>query len=185
MIFGPDGHLYVPSFLSDAVLKYEGQTGAMIRSIGGGFLGTLSNPRTILFHPTRGTIIVSSAGSNEIKEYDPDSGFPHGEFVSFGPRPTGMVFGPDGLLYVTSDTQNQVWRYDGQNGSLVDTFVPAGSGGLNGGTFVFFQGEIPPPVPAASIWGLTVMGLLVATAATLLLTQRLRITTSYEFRANT
>ena len=44
----------------------------------------------------------------------------------------GIVFGPDGNLYVTSRGTDQVLRYNGSTGAFIDAFVPARSGGLEG-----------------------------------------------------
>ncbi len=45
--------------------------------------------------------------------------------------PTGLVFGPDGNLYVISNDNDQVIRYNGETGEFIDAFVSEGSGGLN------------------------------------------------------
>jgi WD40 repeat protein len=53
--------------------------------------------------------------------------------------PTGLTFGPDNNLYVASLIGSNVKRYNGQTGEFIDTFVPAGSGGLvNGATGLTF-----------------------------------------------
>jgi len=49
--------------------------------------------------------------------------------------PRGLVFGPDGNLYVLS-TSNQVLRYNGNTGAFIDVF--ASGGGLSGPTFQVF-----------------------------------------------
>lgn len=45
-------------------------------------------------------------------------------------RSTGMVFGPDGNLYVGSLNTNEVLRYSGAIGAFLGAFVTRGSGGL-------------------------------------------------------
>lgn len=45
--------------------------------------------------------------------------------------PTDMVIGPDGLLYVAGFGSSNVQRFNPSTNALVDTFVSAGSGGLN------------------------------------------------------
>jgi CSLREA domain-containing protein len=46
-------------------------------------------------------------------------------------NPNQAVVGPDGRLYVTEEGLDTVRRYDTATGALIDTFVAAGSGGLN------------------------------------------------------
>ena len=42
-----------------------------------------------------------------------------------------VLFGPDGLLYVSSNLTDEVLRFDAATGQFVDAFVTAGSGGLD------------------------------------------------------
>src|SRR5262249_42133957 len=53
-------------------------------------------------------------------------------------RPHGLVFGPDGNLYVSDENTSAVFRYDGATGASVNAFVPAGDGGLAHPTRVLF-----------------------------------------------
>jgi streptogramin lyase len=45
--------------------------------------------------------------------------------------PSKAICGPDGNLYVSSQDNDRILRYDGTTGAFIDAFVPAGSGGLN------------------------------------------------------
>ena len=46
-------------------------------------------------------------------------------------NPYVVMVGPDGLLYVGGHTSDNVVRYDATTGAYVDTFIAAGSGGLD------------------------------------------------------
>lgn len=57
--------------------------------------------------------------------------------------PRGLVFGPDGNLYVASAGTNEVYRYNGNTGVFIDVF--ASGGGLNGLWGIEFA-PVPPPI---------------------------------------
>lgn len=76
-------------------------------------------------------VLVSSRFSNTIVRYS-DAGELVGAFAS-GPElqnPNGIAYGPDGNLYVGLGDAGAILRYDGRTGAFIDTFVPAGLGGL-------------------------------------------------------
>ena len=52
--------------------------------------------------------------------------------------PSGLAFGFDGSLYVSSFFTDNVLRYRGDNGTFIDEFVPTGSGGLDGPSDLLF-----------------------------------------------
>jgi streptogramin lyase len=86
-----------------------------------------------------GNIFVGSATTSSVFEIDGYTGKINDSFVPSGSgglyAPHGVTFGPDGNLYVTGLSQSTtnlggILRYDGTTGAFIDTFVPAGSGGL-------------------------------------------------------
>jgi DNA-binding beta-propeller fold protein YncE len=85
--------------------------------------------------PTRAAeLLVSSDNTGEILRYGGTGGFIDA-FITAGAgglvSPGGLVFGPDGHLYVSSLGTNEVRRYDATTGAFIDAFVTAGSGGLD------------------------------------------------------
>ncbi|MBE9225342.1 hypothetical protein IQ264_07840 [Phormidium sp. LEGE 05292] len=139
--FGPDGKLYVSSFLTDQILRYDGTTGQFIDVFAKGNQqsGGLNGPNGIIFGPD-GYLYVTSEGSvakngtadfsaglpSQVLRYDIKTGeskviaspqaAPNGNgFVSL----LGLAFGPnDGLLYV-SDFANDIRKYNVQTGDLL------------------------------------------------------------------
>src|SRR5207244_399400 len=91
--FGPDGNLYVDSFNSNSVLRYNGRTGA--------FLGTfasapaLSGPQGLTFGPD-GNLYVASFNMSTVVRFDGQTGAFRDVFASGGGLngPTYLVFRP-------------------------------------------------------------------------------------------
>ena len=146
LTFGPDGNgdgaddLYVSSFNTDSVLRYDGTTGDFIDDFITSGSGGLNGPRDLLFR-TDGLLVASYIGDSVLR-YDAATGNFLGEFVAANSGgldgPTGLTFGPDGNgddaddLYVSSYSTDSVLRYDGENGSFLNEFIPSGSDGLDG-----------------------------------------------------
>jgi hypothetical protein len=148
LIFGPDGNLYVTNGgitappASSSVLRFNGITGEFIDSFVPPGSGGLNGPRGLVFGPD-GNLYVNSfdSGPGPVLCYDGTTGAFLDVFVRSGSNPfgenrsgasRGLVFGPDGNLYVSSFPQlhPSVLRFDGHTGALIDAFVREGSGGL-------------------------------------------------------
>src|SRR5262249_21664421 len=129
MAFGPDGNLYVTSS-GNAVLRYDGTTGAPLGTFVTAGSGGLSGAAGITFDPSGSYLYVASGGSSQVLKYNASTGAYVGVAASAGvSAPIDVQFGSDGLLYVDSRGNNRILRYT-ENGTYVDDFVPAGSGGM-------------------------------------------------------
>jgi len=53
------------------------------------------------------------------------------------------MFGPDGVLYVTSVSSDPILRYDATTGSFLGALDPAHSAGMVGASFLSFN--VPEP----------------------------------------
>lgn len=131
--------LYVSSFGSDEVFRFNPATGAFIDTFITAGSGGLNQPHGVL--DRGGDVLVSSAITDQVLRYDRQTGAPLGELI--GPDsgldcPVSLVVGPDENLYVASQLTDEVLRYDGQTGELIDAFVTAGSGGLSGPSGIAF-----------------------------------------------
>ncbi len=125
-VFGPDRQLYVASFANDRIVKIDVDSGvASILVPAGG--GGLDGPVALAFG-SDGNLYVASQLTSRIIRYNPQTGASAGSFVT--PQPSGLVFGPNGVLFVAT-TDNRVLRYGPVTGTLLSTFVAAGSGGLS------------------------------------------------------
>src|SRR5262249_28824053 len=108
LAFGADGNLYVTSFNSDTVLRYDLATGQPLPA--GGQSGAVFIP----------------AGSGGLDGGDE------------------LAFGPDGNLYVASLFTGSVLRY-GPSGTFLGAFVPAASGGGITPSSLSFLPSTPTP----------------------------------------
>jgi sugar lactone lactonase YvrE len=133
LIFGPDANLdgaqdlYVASADTDAILRYDGVTGAFIDAFVTSGSGGLDSPVDLAFGPD-GNLYVTSPGTNQVLRYDGSSGSFLGIVASGLASPQGLTFGADGSLYIANQDTDEVLRY---HNSSLSVFVSAGSGGLD------------------------------------------------------
>ncbi|MDB5350556.1 MAG: regulatory domain of in-like proprotein convertase [Planctomycetota bacterium] len=143
--FGPGG-VFVSSSGTDTVLQYQyGDTathksGDLLNDYLAAHSGDLNDPDGLVFLAD-GTLLVSSAGSDDILRFNPPASLTPGAPLtgllrdSFNPaRPVSPSYETfnkaDGLLYVASQATNTILRYDPVSGKLLGTFIAPDSGGL-------------------------------------------------------
>lgn len=109
----------------------------------------MNDPHQMIYGPD-GNLYVSTRHNDSVLRYSPD-GAPNpapgklgAEFVSPGAgglsAARGISFGPDGNLYVVSSETDEVLRFSGVDGSPLGALVTAGSGGLDSGFRLLFDG---------------------------------------------
>lgn len=132
VLFGPDGMLYVSSFDSDAVLRYDGATGAFDSVFVAEGSGGLNGPDAGMVFGPGGDLFVPGYYSNTVSRFAGATGDPLPNFTPTDllQEPRTLVF-HEGYLYVANEGSDEVLRYDGATGEFVDVFVAAGAGGLS------------------------------------------------------
>jgi hypothetical protein len=140
-VFGPDGNLYVASADTNAVLRYNGATGAFIDAFVPSGSGGLNSPWDLAFSAPDasfpdGCLYVSSVNSGQVLRYDAVTGAFVGVVASGLSNPGGLTFGSDGSLYIANQLANEILQ---ESSSALDqsqpppstVFVSPGSGGLS------------------------------------------------------
>ena len=142
--FCPSGsYLYVSSFNTDSVLRYSETTGAYVDTVVSARSGGLRTPMGVLFGHDQNLYVSSGCfadqggkgGSHaDVLQYDGTTGSFLSDFADSNQltSPRGIIFGPDGNLYVADGYgAGTIARYNGTTGAFIDDFVPTGSGGLS------------------------------------------------------
>lgn len=116
--FGPDGMLYVNSFKTQTIQRYNPDSGAFL----GDFAATNGSATSIVFGPD-GDLYV--ANSYSVERFDGKLGTSMGFFTS-GRALQGaysLTFGPDGDLYVLNQSNYDIDRFDGRTGVFKSVLV--------------------------------------------------------------
>jgi WD40 repeat protein/serine/threonine protein kinase len=100
LAFGPDGHLYVASFGTHAVLRYHGTTGAFLNAFVPAGRG-LREPDGLAFGPD-GKLCVVSHGTNTVLRYHGTTG----AYLDAFTGPSGLLKTPTYLSYWDLEAKN-------------------------------------------------------------------------------
>lgn len=118
--FGPDGDLFVASFETDQILRYDGATGAYEGVFVTAGLGLLDGPDAGTKFGPDGLLYVPSFWNDRVLRYDANGAFVD-EFVSFREgglrRPRDLVH-RKGSWYVASSQTNRILRFDAAGNAL-------------------------------------------------------------------
>lgn len=152
------GYLLLDDLDHHSVLRYDESSGEFVDVFVPRHSGGLSAPYGMLFGPHDHNLYVASgynsnSGASQISgilRYDDTSGAFIDEFAESGKvvQPRGIIFGPDGNLYVANKPevgQGAVVRFNGTTGAFMDTFIPNGAGGLSGAGALVFGPSIENP----------------------------------------
>lgn len=148
-IIGADGLLYVPSYFSNQILRYDldAQTSEV-------FIDNILRPRVLVFHNNE--LYITSETADAVRRYDSNGAFID-NFIQPGAavmdEPVGLTFF-NNSWFVSSATMDKVLQFD-SSGNLIDaSFISAGSGGIDGPTFLTGITAVPEPgsfLPIAGI----------------------------------
>jgi streptogramin lyase len=158
LAFGPDDMLYVSSYLTDQILRYDAKTGAFIDvfKTGDGQPGGLNGPRGLALDPVDYKLYVATEGSVAVAGKATYPGLPSqvlqidmqtGDMKVFADQPLpspegpgyvrllGLAFGPDCFdldeskcELFVSDYANDIRRFDRVTGALKSTISTNYSG---------------------------------------------------------
>ncbi len=164
---GPDGNLFVASETNE-IIEYDGLDGSFVRVfVSAPANGGLLQPRDLVFKRD-GQLLVTSHGTDQVLEYDGQSGAPIGSWAVLGwsvsgmtpAKPWGIEIGPNGNVFVSRALSNlqstsdagtggeplhlsdaKVFEYDVCNGNFVRVHVGGGDLDLSVPTgFAFIPG---------------------------------------------
>jgi sugar lactone lactonase YvrE len=159
MIFSPDGNsFFLASVANHLILRFDYANGGVSNPTTFISDPAINFPAALVFGPD-GNLYVGSLNNSSVERYDGTTGDPlpapgqsGADFVPSGSgglnRAAGVVFGPDGNLYVASETSNEIMRYDGTTGDPLPAdgqpgavFVPQDAGLQKPAGMIFGPGD--------------------------------------------
>jgi streptogramin lyase len=141
IIFSPDGqYFYALSSANHQIIRFDYDGTHAVNPVTLVDDSALSIPVGVVFGPD-GNLYVSTLTNNAVLRYDPITGDPlpgpnqtGANFITPGDGGLmmggGIVFGPDGNLYVANQVGNDILRFNGTDGT------PLPADGQDGATFV-------------------------------------------------
>jgi len=139
-IIGADGLLYVPSYFTNQILRYDLENGTSEVFIDG-----ILRPRVLVFEGDQ--LYVTSETADAVRRYGLDGAFID-NFIQPGSgildEPVGLEFFNDSW-FVSSASADKVLQFDSAGGLINAKFIAAGSGGLDGPVFITGIASIPEP----------------------------------------
>jgi len=139
--------LFVSSFSQNSIRRYDEITGAFLGTFISAGSGGLSAPHRGIFG-LDGNFYVASANNDCILRYNGQTGAFVDVFIQNGAKglpagtldyPVDLTIGPDGSLYVSSQLNDSILRFNANTGTFMDSFVLSGSGGLDGPSGIQFH----------------------------------------------
>lgn len=140
LAFGSDGKLYVSSFNTNAVLRFDGQSGAFVD-----VFATSTGPVGMLPDGAGGMYVTSYPGANQsgvLNHYASDGSLIRWAYAA--EFPGRMVYGPHDLIYVSSYRYAGIQRVDPATWTWGYDWAP---GGTQGASSLLF---LPEPVSFGS-----------------------------------
>ncbi|MCP4340448.1 MAG: DUF4347 domain-containing protein [Desulfobulbaceae bacterium] len=129
--FGLDGDLYVTSYDDNKLVKFDAATGGTPTTV---LASGLNNPEQMVFD-SAGDLFIANGGNNDVVKWDGSSLTSYFSHTDLS-WTSGVTFGPDGQLYVSSYDNDKILRYDGITGEV---FADDGPGGFGGPTYLTFS----------------------------------------------
>jgi streptogramin lyase len=146
-IFGPDGRLYVSSFETDQVLRYEAD-GTFVDVFVDAGVGGLDGPDIGLSFSPEGDLLVPGWYTHRIHRYDPQTGEPKEDLIDAddGLRaPRAIAYDSTGRAYVSGHDSGNVLTVDPATGEVSELATQARAAGLaldeENGRFLLANGE--------------------------------------------